>query len=116
MDKHEIDVYILDLENASAYISLIRKYSKESILEIKRKIQCKEPIIKCQYTKMPEELKELYNLLGALTDKGANLKIVQNIQNKIMREINMEVMSNLIQRRKEINQEVEKIMDLEVDE
>lgn len=114
MDKYEIEVYILDSENANAYISLIRKFSKESISEIKGKIHHKEPIIICQYTKMPDELKEVYNLLGILTDKGAQIKIMQNIQNKVMREIDMDIMSNLIQRRKEINQEVIKIMDLEV--
>lgn len=116
MDKHEIEVYILDLENASTYIPLIRKFSKESIVEIKRKIRCEEPIIICRYTKMPEELKVLYNLLEVLADKGAKIKIIQNIQNKVIREIDMGIMSNLIQRREKINQEVVKIIDSEVDE
>lgn len=116
MNKHEIEVYILDLENASTYISLIRKFSKESIMEMKRKISCKEPIITCQYTKMPEELKELYNLLESLIDKGAKIKIIQNIQNKVIKEIDMDIISNLIQRRKEINQEVTNSKDLEVKE
>lgn len=116
MKEHIIEVFILDTDNYTKYISSIRRYSEESIGVIKTKIQEQKAVLICKYTKEPERLEELYELLNNLKQKGATLKILQNARNEMINEIDLTIILNLIERRKGIVKEVEEIMDLEVGE
>ena len=74
------------------------------------------PIITCHYTKEPEDLIKLPSLLKELKVKGANLKIVENLEDTIINEISINIIHNLIQRRKEIDREADEMWDLEITE
>ena len=116
MKESTVEITILNNEDIIKYIPLIRKLTKKPINEIKKELLNKDPVIICQYTKEPEEFRMVYQTLKSLIDKGAQIKIVQNILDEMRREIDLEIVGNLIQRRREIEKQTEKIVDLEVGE
>ena len=65
MKEHLIEIKIMD-ENYIKYISILKKVTGESIGDIKKKIQNKEAVIICPYTKEPEELEKIYVILGEM--------------------------------------------------
>ena len=114
-EKYVIELTVLDKDNIVKYIPTIKKYFDFSIGEIRRNALEKRPIITCHYTKEPEDLIKLSSLLKELKVKGANLKIVENLENTIIDEISINIIDNLIQRRKEIDREADEMWDLGIE-
>lgn len=114
MKEHLMEIKILN-EDYMKHISILKKFTGESMGEIKKKILNKEAVIICPYTKEPEKLEKLYAILGEMIQKGAKIKITENARGEIVQEISMEVLKNLIERRKGIFEDEEKIVDLEVE-
>ncbi|MFR3730485.1 hypothetical protein [Lacrimispora sp.] len=111
-----IQITILDKENIVKYISLIRGFTKEPIGEIKDNALKGKAIIECQYSKKPKELEQVYKVIKELRDKGAKIRIVQKLFGKMEREIDIEIVENLIQRNIDTSEEVKRIIDSEVGE
>lgn len=116
MQRATIQIIILDKENIVKYISLIRGLTKEPIGKIKDNASNGRPVIECQYSKKPEEFEQVYQVIKELKGKGAKIRIVQNLFGKMERDIDIEIVENLIQRNIDISEEVERIIDLEIGE
>lgn len=116
MKDHLLEVQILDYKNAVRYIPVIREFTKESFMQIKIAIQKQQSVIVCKYTKEPEKLVELNNLLKKLLNKGAKIKLLQNFRDELVKEVDICIVDNLVNRNKNISEEVERIIDLEVGE
>ena len=115
-DKYLIELTVLDKENIVRYIPIVKKYFDFSIGEIRRNALEGRPIVSCYYTKDPDDLIKLYDMIKEIKDRGANVEIIENIDDVLIENIDMEIIKNLIQRRKEIDEETERIIDLEVGE
>ncbi|WP_321388877.1 hypothetical protein [uncultured Enterococcus sp.] len=107
-----ISVIILDKENAVKYVPPIRRWTKEPISEIKRKILNSEFILISEQSKDPQSLIDLKSHILDLEAMGANLRIIMNTSGYI-EEISLEMITTFIKRRKEIDKEVDEIWDLE---
>jgi hypothetical protein len=116
MKDSTIEITILNKGNIVKYIPLLRKLTKKPMNEIKENILNEKPIIICKYTKKPEEFRLAYQSLKDLMAIGAQVKIIQNIFDEMTREIDTEIIENLIQSEKEITKQIEMIKDLELEE
>ena len=115
--KHtEVQITVLDKENIIKYIPLIKKITNENIGGIREKALNDQPVVNCQYTQKPKELKQVYNLIIELTNLNAKIKISQNILGEFSRDIDLEIIENLIKRRKGIDEEEINIIENEVDD
>ena len=115
-DKYLIELTVLDKENIVRYIPIVKKYFDFSIGEIRRNAMEGKPIVSCHDTRESEDLVKVAGLIKELISNEANIKIIENIKDILVREINLEIVENLIQRNKEIDEETERIIDLEVGE
>lgn len=107
-----ISVIILDKENVVKYVPPIRRWTKEPISEIKRKILNSEFVLISEQSKDPQSLIDLKSHILDLEAMGANLRIIMNTSGYI-EEITLEMITTFIKRRKEIGKEVDEIWDLE---
>jgi hypothetical protein len=115
-DKYVIELTIIDKENVVKYIPIVKRHFDLSIGEIRRNVLEERPIVICHYNDNPEELIKLSSMIKELKGKGANIKIIRNIKDILIEEIGIEIAENLIQRGKEIDEEVDRIIDLETGE
>ena len=113
-DKYLIELTVLDKENIVRYIPIVKKYFDFSIGEIRRSALAGKPIVSCCDTREPEDLVKIAGLVRELKSNGANIKIIENIEDTLISEIDLEIIENLIQRNKEIEEEIDRIRDLEV--
>ncbi|MBL1223920.1 hypothetical protein [Enterococcus sp. BWR-S5] len=107
-----ISIIILDKENVVKYVPPIRRWTKEPISEIRRKILNSEFILISEQSKDPQSLIDLKSHILDLEAMGANLRIIMNTSGYI-EEISLEMITTFIKRRKEIDKEVDEIWDLE---
>ena len=114
MKEFSIQVYLLDSENYITYLSIIRDYTKESISEIKRKIEQQNPILICYFTEIDSsKLKEFYILIESLLKLGAKLELFRESPN-FKEKIDPSIIKNLIHRREEIEFETQNDINNEV--
>ena len=116
MSKYTIELTILDKDNIVKYIPTVRRYFDNSIGEIRKNALEDKPIIICYSTREPEDLVKLSKLIRELEKKGAEMKIIENIRDVLVKEINLETVDNLIDTDKEIEEQTRKIKDLELGE
>lgn len=114
MKEHLIEIQILNT-NYTKLIPLIKNFTGESMGVIKKKIQNQEAVISCPYIKEPETFEKLYTTLKEMIQMGAEVKIIENARGEIIQEIDMSIVKNLIERRKGIVTDEERIMDLELE-
>ncbi|MCY7629255.1 hypothetical protein ACTHP2_19505 [Bacillus altitudinis] len=110
MSSNKIDVKILNGENTNSFISIIRKYGGEPIGEIKKKISEGHSILTCYYVDDPDKLTSLLSVIKALEQKGAELEIVQKIQDS-SRVIDLNIIKNLIDRNRLIEEQIQEYDD-----
>lgn len=115
MKEHLIEVKIVN-DDYIKYVSILKKFTGESIGEIKKKIQNNEAVIICPYIKEPEKLERLYLILQEMIEMEAEIKIIENARGEIIQEINIEDIKNLIDRHEDILEDEERMIDLELEE
>lgn len=110
MSKNNIEVLVTSADNITKLIPSIRKYNGKSINEIKMQINDNKPIITCYYIDNPDQLPSLLDVIKQLEKNGAVLEIRQTIRNT-SRSINIDVIRNLIERDRIIQQQIEEYDD-----
>ncbi|MBL1223921.1 hypothetical protein [Enterococcus sp. BWR-S5] len=109
---YTINVKIVDKENAVKYIPSIRRWTKESIAEIKRKILDSEYVLVSEHTKNLQSLIDLKAHILDLKAMGAKIRIIMDTSGYI-EEISLEMINNFIESGKDTEREVAELMDLE---
>ncbi len=102
--SHILEVRISDVSNTVKYIPIIRAYTKESLVDIKKKITSNEAVIICEYFMNIKELSKVHEVLFELENLGAELEIKRNIEG-IVENINMKEIKNLIKKPKLIKKQ-----------
>ncbi|MEC3607188.1 hypothetical protein P9126_09270 [Bacillus glycinifermentans] len=110
MSQNRIDVKILKAENTNNLISIIRKYSGESISEIKKNINDGLSVLTCYYIDESDKLPSFLETIKALEQKGAKLEIIQRIRNS-SRVIDNDIVKNLIERDRLIAEQIQEYDD-----
>lgn len=110
MSKNNIEVLVTSADNITKLIPSIRKYNGESINEIKMQINDNKPIITCYYIDNPDQLPGLLDIIKQLEKNGAVLELRQTIRNT-SRTININIIRNLLERDKIIEQQIEEYDD-----
>lgn len=94
--------------NKVKYIPVIRKFSSDSMSEIKEEIETGLPVLKCDYIKEPDRLIAFYETAQKLEDMGAKLEVYQKD-----RKIDLGLVKNQIESHKETVRQIEE-MDAEL--
>ncbi len=110
-----IEIRILDGENVTQYIIIIREYTKEPIMEIKHKIVTQDVVLRCEYIGSNEKLEQLVEIIKKLESKGAQIEIRRNYQG-MSEVIDISIIRNLIRSYKIIAKQVEEDMNREAEE
>ncbi|MBC6309514.1 hypothetical protein HCJ66_08090 [Listeria sp. FSL L7-1582] len=110
MDKNKIEVTLNEYEEVNKCIPIIRKYTRESISEIKTKIIDNLPILDCYYINEPDKLVSLLESINKIEALGVKLEIVQKTQ-KSTRIISSKVIKNLIERDNLIEKQIQEYDD-----
>lgn len=110
--SNTISVIVLDKENAVKYIPLIRKWTNQSISEIKQNILSGESVLVSEHSKSLQNLIDIHQHILDLKGKGAELRIIMDTSGYI-EDIDVEMIESLIRRDREIDKEVDEIWDLE---
>lgn len=82
--------------NKLKYVTIIRRYSRASIQEIKRKIENNNVVLECDYFDT-DELKDFKNIMEDLINKGASVHLFQD-----NRKVDLDYVSNLINSHEQI--------------
>lgn len=107
-EERDIGIKITQYESLSKCISILRTYRNESMGVIKSEIESNDFIFVCDFTDTPS-LKQMLKCYDELTGIGCVLTIQEQ-----MRMIPREILINLLQMHKEINEEALAAIDAEV--
>ena len=107
-EERDLGIKITQYDSLSKCISIIRNYRSESMGVIKSEIESNDFIFVCYFTDTPS-LKQMLKCYDELTDIGCVLTIQEQT-----RMIPREILINLLQMHKEIQEETQAAIDAEV--
>ena len=108
-DEDTIGLIVKKPGNMAKCISILRKYTKTSIAEIKNAIDSGHYVFGCEYTSTPG-IRKVRRCYDELIKNGATVEIYEDVELTSRKFI-----SNLIESYQEIEQETQDMIDTEVE-
>lgn len=113
MYKYYFDLIILDKENYVKYIPIIREFTKDSVSNIKNKIEKIEAVIICNSVGITSDIEKFYTTIEKLVILGASIEIREHILNHT-KIINLNMLRTMVNTSREIDSQVKEDINNEV--